>query len=146
MRFAGRVSGIGSIVQAQLMWPFLSKVQAPPPRFQISIRQWSLFGRNCENKCNRSRHNHSTQHSSQKYASHFVLEHPNFVAFVHSSHLLLRQLHCQVLEDGRNSARFSFGAIGNLRSGSTIQRVNVLTKHVGFLCEPARSPPRPAMH
>jgi hypothetical protein len=30
-------------VQAQLMWPFLSKVQAPPPRFQISIRQWSLL-------------------------------------------------------------------------------------------------------
>ena len=42
-RFCLGVSGIGLTVHIQLMWPLLSEVQAPPPRFQISIRQWSLL-------------------------------------------------------------------------------------------------------
>jgi hypothetical protein len=38
-RFAGAASGIGSTSHFQPQWPFLSYVQAAPPRFQISQRQ-----------------------------------------------------------------------------------------------------------
>jgi len=38
-RFARGVSEIGSTIHIQPKWPFLSYVQAAPPRFQISIRQ-----------------------------------------------------------------------------------------------------------
>jgi hypothetical protein len=38
-RFSLEVSGIGLTIHFQLMRPFLSKVQVPPPRLQISIRQ-----------------------------------------------------------------------------------------------------------
>ncbi len=34
-----------------------------------------VIRRNCENKCNRSRHDHSAQNSNEKYASHFVCPH-----------------------------------------------------------------------
>src|SRR5262245_2165715 len=37
-RFLLGTSGIGLTVQVQLRCPFLSKIQAAPPRFQISIR------------------------------------------------------------------------------------------------------------
>jgi hypothetical protein len=42
-RFFGGASGTGLTVHIQLMLPFLSKHQAPPPRFQISIRQWKVL-------------------------------------------------------------------------------------------------------
>jgi len=42
-RFFLGMSAIGPTVQVQPKWPFLSTVQAAPPRFQISIRQWSLL-------------------------------------------------------------------------------------------------------
>src|SRR5204863_9774671 len=38
-RFFLGMSAIGPTVQVQPKWPFLSTVQAAPPRFQISIRQ-----------------------------------------------------------------------------------------------------------
>src|SRR5215469_949526 len=41
--FFGGVSCSGSAIHFQLRWPFLSNVQAPPPRCQISHRQWSLL-------------------------------------------------------------------------------------------------------
>src|SRR5882724_9075077 len=41
--FLPGVSGIGSTIHIQPEWPFLSTVQAAPPRFQISIRQESLL-------------------------------------------------------------------------------------------------------
>ena len=34
-----------------------------------------VIGWNCEYKCNRSRHDHSAENSSEKYASHFVCPH-----------------------------------------------------------------------
>jgi len=34
-----------------------------------------VIGGDCENKCNRSRHDHSAQNSNEKYASHFVYPH-----------------------------------------------------------------------
>jgi hypothetical protein len=34
-----------------------------------------VIGGNCENKCSRSRDDHSAQHSNEKYASHFVFPH-----------------------------------------------------------------------
>jgi hypothetical protein len=34
---------VGSTVHIHPTWPFLSKYQAPPPRFTISICQWVLF-------------------------------------------------------------------------------------------------------
>jgi hypothetical protein len=38
-----------------------------------------------------------------------------WLAFLHSSYLVLRQLRCKVLGNGWKSARVSFGAIGNSR-------------------------------
>ncbi len=34
-----------------------------------------VIGGNCENKCNRNRHDHSAQNSNEKYAPHFVCPH-----------------------------------------------------------------------
>jgi hypothetical protein len=42
-RFCCGVSEIGLTVHIQLICPLLSKHQTPPPRLQISIRQWSLL-------------------------------------------------------------------------------------------------------
>lgn len=41
--FVRGVSEVGSTVHVQPMWPFLSKYQAPPPRFTISICQCVVF-------------------------------------------------------------------------------------------------------
>ena len=41
--FFSGASESGSTIHFQPVWPFLSMVQAPPPRLQISHRQWSLL-------------------------------------------------------------------------------------------------------
>jgi hypothetical protein len=51
------------------------EVPISPTTFCDLYAPMIVIGGNCENKCNRSRHDHSPQDSNEKYASHFVSPH-----------------------------------------------------------------------